>query len=88
MKIFNLVREQDNTGISGLGIVASGVEFDDGLCVLRWKGEYKTTVIHESIESIKKINCSHSKSTIVYLGTFEEPKQLVATEKTKLILGL
>ena len=67
MKLFNIVREIDNTGISGTGIVAEGVIFDDGSVVLRWLGELSTIVLHKNIESVEKISCSHSKSKIVYL---------------------
>ena len=33
---FRLVRHEDNTGVSGEGIVAHGVEFADGAVVLQW----------------------------------------------------
>ena len=33
---FRLVRYEDNTGVSGEGTVAHGVEFADGAVVLQW----------------------------------------------------
>ena len=52
MKVFNIERQDDKTGLSGLGVVAQGVEFDDGTCVVRWMGKIKTTVMHDNMESI------------------------------------
>jgi hypothetical protein len=39
MRRFVLVRESDPSGVSGTGIVAEGVQFTDGMAVLRWKRE-------------------------------------------------
>lgn len=36
MRRFHLRRLADVSGVSGTGYVAEGVEFTDGLCVLRW----------------------------------------------------
>jgi hypothetical protein len=36
MKTFELYRIDDATGISGTGIVAQGVVFDDGTCAFGW----------------------------------------------------
>ena len=42
---FELHREVDHTGVSGTGVVAEGVQFSDGVCVLRWKGPQSSTVV-------------------------------------------
>lgn len=67
MKLFVIKRIEDNTGLSGTGIVADGVEFDDGQVVLKWRGEISTIVIHKNLENVKKLSCSHSKSEIVFM---------------------
>lgn len=36
MRRFELVRARDKSGVSGIGIVAQGVEFDDGVVALHW----------------------------------------------------
>lgn len=33
---FQLIRDVDETGISGTGVVAEGVQFSDGRVVIRW----------------------------------------------------
>ena len=66
MKTFTVVREIDISGLSGIGKVAEGVEFTNGKCIVCWCTEVSSMVIHENIESVNKIMCSHSKSTIIY----------------------
>jgi hypothetical protein len=57
MKTFVLQRDEDPTGVSGTGLVAEGVEFEDGSVVLRWcVGEHRSTVIWPGIESVKAIH--------------------------------
>jgi hypothetical protein len=42
---FQLVRLEDPGGISGVGVVADGVEFSDGTAVLRWTTAHRSTAI-------------------------------------------
>ncbi|MHA1167239.1 MAG: hypothetical protein ACTSRU_05415 [Candidatus Hodarchaeales archaeon] len=55
MRTFVLNREEDVSGVSGTGIVASGVEFLDGRCVIQWRGEICSIVIWENVEEMMKI---------------------------------
>lgn len=64
MKTFHLERLVDETGISGTGVVAEGVEFQDGTVVLRWISEHTSTGVYSSIQDIIKIH-GHNGSTIV-----------------------
>ena len=70
---FRLNRTQDFTGLSGTGIVAEGVEFSDGVAVVRWleagvslsnreRGVSPTTVIHPSVLSIEALH-GHNGAT-------------------------
>jgi hypothetical protein len=67
MKSFEIIREEDNTGLSGTGKVAEGIEFSNGKCVVCWCSDVSTIVIHENIKSIEIIMLSHSKSKINYI---------------------
>ena len=64
MKLFRLVREQDMTGLSSVGVVAEGVEFNNGKVILCWLGKISSVVIYNNLAKCKQITCSHSKSTI------------------------
>lgn len=74
-KRFNLVRDEDVSGISGTGLVAEGVEFSDGTVALRWldagvsqenraRGVRPTTVMHESVASVVALH-GHNGATYV-----------------------
>jgi hypothetical protein len=46
----------DVTGISGVGPVINGVQFNDGVCVIRWSTAYPSTTVHDSIENILAVH--------------------------------
>lgn len=64
---FELHRSTDVTGVSGTGIVADGVEFDDDTVVLHWRGEHPSTVIWPNIGHVEEVNCHGGASTIEWL---------------------
>ena len=64
MRVIQLRRERDVTGVSGTGIVADGVEFADGSVALRWFGEYRSTVIWSTIEGAVAVH-GHDGATVV-----------------------
>lgn len=70
MRRFELQRDEDISGVSGTGVVAEGVDFEDGVAVLRWnKGEFPTSVVfHErGMESVDAIHGHNGSTRIVYL---------------------
>lgn len=69
MRRFELHRDVDETGVSGTGVVADGVDFEDGVAVLRWRGEWPTSVVfHErGMPAIEKIHGHGGKTRIEWL---------------------
>lgn len=59
---FQLIRHLDVSGVSGTGVVADGVQFDDGAVALRWKGDYPSTAVWDSIASILAVH-GHAGAT-------------------------
>ena len=49
IKRFNLIREGD--------IVVDGVIFPNSKCIMIWRGDVNSIVIHENIDDIIKIHC-------------------------------
>lgn len=49
---FVLDRFADPSGVSGLGVVAEGVEFTDLSVALRWPGAFPSTAVWPSIEAV------------------------------------
>lgn len=68
MRTFHLQRDTDETGISGTGKVAEGVEFSDGEVVIRWiVGEHKSTVVWaQGLSAVEAIHGHGGKTRIVY----------------------
>jgi hypothetical protein len=62
---FQLIRREDETGISGTGVVAYGVAFPDGRAVLRWDTKVNSTVLYESLADLEAIH-GHGGKTVVH----------------------
>lgn len=68
MKRFVLRREVDVSGISGTGLVAEGVQFSDGTCVIRWCGERASTVVWPSLDDVIAIHGHGGATQIEWVG--------------------
>lgn len=66
MRPFILRRDEDETGISGTGVVAEGIEFTGGVVALRWLGEWPTSVVfHErGIDSVLHVHGHGGKTRV------------------------
>jgi hypothetical protein len=62
-----LHRDQDVTGVSGIGRVAEGVVFENGHVVLRWLGELTSTVHHSSVENVRRIHGHDGRTRVVWI---------------------
>lgn len=67
MRLFVLVRLEDESGVSGTGRVAQGVVFDDGTCAMRWLTSKASTAIYHSIRDLEDIHGHGGKTKVVYL---------------------
>jgi hypothetical protein len=70
VRTFVLQRDQDVSGVSGVGVVAEGVEFSDGCVVLRWLSAWPTSVVFHDrgIESVEAIHGHDGRTRIVFGG--------------------
>lgn len=64
MRRFFLQRVRDVTGVSGTGRVADGVQFPDGVCVVRWRGAVPSTVVWPDATGLEKVH-GHNGATII-----------------------
>jgi hypothetical protein len=67
MKAFYVRRDEDIHGNTGTGIVAEGVIFDGGKCVMRWLDKIASIVTFDCLEHVEAIH-GHSGKTVVVLG--------------------
>ncbi len=61
---FVLRRNEDFSGVSGVGDVAEGVEFSDGTAALRWRTGTASTAVYSSVADVETIH-GHEGRTIV-----------------------
>lgn len=67
MRRFELHRDQDVSGVSGLGVVAEGVQFTDGRCVYRWLSGVATTNVADCLEHIVDIHGHGGATRVVWI---------------------
>ncbi len=61
---FLLYRSEDECNVSGTGIVAEGIRFSSGRCVIAWLTETPSVGIYESIADVEAVH-GHGGKTIV-----------------------
>lgn len=64
MRLFELIRIEDVSGVSGVGKIAEGVEFDNKKVVIQWLTSYSTLEICDNIQVAEAIH-GHGGRTIV-----------------------
>lgn len=67
MRRFRLVRDVDETGTSGVGIVAEGCEFSSGMCALTWLSPYQTVSMWASIKAVEIVHGHSGKTRVVWI---------------------
>ena len=63
---FVLYRTEDETGISGEGIVAEGVEFETGECAMSWLTSFRSIAIYPSAAELTAIHGHDGRTKIVW----------------------
>ncbi|MGP4093013.1 hypothetical protein [Nonomuraea sp. KM90] len=69
---FHLFRLEDETGVSGTGVIVEGVEFSDGSVALRWLSERTSTAIYGSIGDVEAIHGHGGKTRVQWIDPAEE----------------
>jgi hypothetical protein len=64
LRRFILRRNEDETGTSGTGVVAAGVMFTSGHCVMEWTTTVKSIGVYLSIADVEAIH-GHGGKTVV-----------------------
>jgi hypothetical protein len=64
---FYLDRKKDHSGVSGTGVVATGVQFPDGTCAVRWNGKDASTSLWANVDSLKAVHGHEGSTDIVFV---------------------
>lgn len=67
MRRFELRRDFDETGISGTGVVAQGIQWDNGWCQVMWLTKVFSTTTYPDIESVEFIHGHGGKTVVQWL---------------------
>ena len=66
MRKFVLEREEDESGVSGTGIVAEGVVFTNGFAVLSWLTPLTSVAVYHSIDVLERVHGHGGKTKVVF----------------------
>ena len=64
---FFLARRTDVSGVSGIGWVAAGVQFEDGTVVMRWLSEHRSTVVWADLEAAMRVHGHDGATTVEWI---------------------
>ena len=65
IKSFYLKREEDKSGVSGVGIVAIGAVLPSGRAVVEWLSFYSSVNIYQNLDHVIKIHGHEGKTEII-----------------------
>jgi hypothetical protein len=65
-RTFKLVREDDETGISGTGIVAEGIEFSNGMCAMSWLTAMHSVAIYPNAKQLEAIHGHNGRTKLAF----------------------
>ena len=64
---FILVRDTDESGISGTGVVAEGVEHSNGTCALSWLTISTSNAIYPNVKELERIHGHGGQTRIEWI---------------------
>lgn len=79
MRRFKVKRVEDESGVSGTGTVAEGVEFDDGFVAMRWLSNKASVTIFANIKHLKDLHGHGGKTKVVWT----DPDPLEGSEEVE-----
>lgn len=74
MRHFVLYRREDETGVSGTGVVAEGVMFDSGLIAVSWLTERTSIAVYRSMDDVRAIHGHGGNTEVVELADMPPSK--------------
>ncbi len=64
---FVLHRNEDVSGVSGIGVVAEGVVFHNGLTVITWYSQWKSLVVYQSLADLEDVHGHGGRTTVHWI---------------------
>jgi len=67
MKRFYLVRYEDESGVSGVGVIAEGILFSNWMCILNWLTEHRSQGIYRNPDEMMAIHGHDGRTVLVFV---------------------
>jgi len=67
MRLFQLHRDEDSSGVSGTGVVAEGVEFTNRECVIHWLAKRSSMGMYATIDDVVAIHGHDDRTKVVWV---------------------
>lgn len=67
MRRFQLHRTEDKSGVSGVGAVAEGCEFTNGVCALTWLTRFRSVAMYQSIKELEAVHGHEGATRVVWI---------------------
>ena len=80
MRRFYVEREEDESGVSGTGKVAEGVEFDNGKIAMQWLSHKPSVTIFDNIKHLKDLHGHKGKTIVVWVDPSLQDDERLETE--------
>lgn len=68
LRVFALLRDEDESGVSGVGHVADGVVFPNGWVALDWRTQHTSMAFYPSMNEVVGIHGHGGKTRIAWAG--------------------
>lgn len=69
-----LLREEDESGVSGTGVVADIIEYPDGWCVAHWRSNMPSTNVYPNHKALTAVHGHAGKTKVVWIAEIDAPK--------------
>ncbi len=63
-KLFVLMRDDDVSGTSGVGVVAEGVEFSSGQVALHWLSQLEVVSVYANVKTVLQVHGHDGKTRV------------------------
>lgn len=67
MRCFVLKRAEDETGTSGVGVVAEGVEFSNGRVAMHWLSQMDVVGMYDNVTVVEKLHGHDGRTTLEFI---------------------
>ena len=76
MRLFELRRDEDEGGVSGTGVVAQGVIFDNGKCAVAWLTKHTSVAVYDSIADVVAIHGHEGKTRVTQFADLRDTEAI------------